>query len=69
MDDVSIDGFGVYSTQHRGNVANKPMATNPTSNIHMHFRTTSGRPFVGHLDDEIMLLSGSVLYIPLNRKE
>lgn len=45
------------------------MATNPNSNIHMHFRTTNGKKFVGHLDDEIMLMPGSILYIPLNKKE
>ena len=69
LDDVSIEGFSVYSTQHRGDMANKPIATNTTSNILMNFRTTTGRPFVGNFDDEIMLLPESALNITRNRKE
>jgi acetolactate decarboxylase len=62
LDDVSIDAVGLYSTKHRG------IATNPFSDIHMHFMTKSGTgtgdPFVGHLDDDIMLAPGAVLYLP-----
>ena len=40
LDDCAIEAFGLYSKHHRGDEADKPMATNPVSFIHMHFRTT-----------------------------
>ena len=65
LDDATIEGFGVYSTRHRGDVPEEPMATSPTSNIHLHFRSTDPvRPFVGHLDEAITLLPGGKVYLP-----
>ncbi len=64
LDDCAIEAFGFYSKHHRGNEPDKPMATNPVSDIHMHFRTTQGKLFIAHLDDNITLKQGGSIYLP-----
>lgn len=59
LDDVSLEALGFFSPLHRG------VASNPNSDMHIHFRTTSGPRFVGHLDDDITLEPGAVLLVPL----
>lgn len=50
LDNVNIEALGFYSRLHRG------IVTNSRSDMHIHFRTTTGsKPFVAHLDDEILL--------------
>ncbi len=58
LDDALIEAVGFYSRNHRGT------ATNPHSNMHIHFRTTEGSPFVAHLDDEIELDAGATVLLP-----
>lgn len=58
LDNVRIEALGFYSLRHRG------IATNPQSNMHIHFRTLERKPFVGHLDDEILLEPGATLFLP-----
>ena len=64
LDDCAIEAFGLYSKHHRGDEPDKPMATNPVSFIHMHFRTTQGKLFIGHLDDNITLKQGGSIFLP-----
>jgi hypothetical protein len=75
LDDVSLEGFGVYTAHHHG------VYTNLVSNMHVHFKTGNGpqflgkveddaeikygSEFVGHLDDEIELKPGGKLFLPL----
>jgi acetolactate decarboxylase len=58
LQDVGLEALGFYSRYHRG------IATNPRSNMHVHFRTTTGMPFVAHLDDDVLLAPGGVLMLP-----
>lgn len=58
LDNASIEALGFYSRRHRG------IATNPRSNMHVHFRTMEGPPFVAHLDDEIDLETGATVLLP-----
>lgn len=54
LDDVEIDAVGLYSPAHKG------IASNPNTALHMHFITESTKePFVGHLDDDLEIRSGS----------
>ena len=55
---VRFEAFGVYTSQHHG------IATNLASNIHMHFKTCDDPPFLAHVDDELSLLPGAILYLP-----
>jgi hypothetical protein len=64
LDDCAIEAFGLYSKHNRGNLPEKPMATSPVSDIHMHFRTTRGALFVAHLDDNIILKPGGSIFFP-----
>lgn len=59
LSDVRIEALGFYSRHHRG------VATNPNSDMHIHFRTLGLNPFVAHLDDEIELVPGGKLLLPL----
>lgn len=59
LHDVSLEALGFFSPRHRG------VASNQNSDMHIHFRTTSGPRFVGHLDDDITLEPGAVLLVPL----
>jgi hypothetical protein len=72
LDDVELEGFGLYSEHHRG------VYTNMVSNMHMHFRVKQGpqfrggnqqgaptsEEFIGHLDDEVELIPGGKLFLP-----
>ena len=58
IDDAKFEAFGFFSNEHRG------IYTNPVSSIHVHFRLTDGPPFVGHIDDELLLNRGAVLFLP-----
>ena len=58
LDDRSIDGLGFYSNSHRG------VLTNPKSNMHIHFKTTDDKLFVGHINDSLILKPGSHLLLP-----
>ncbi|WP_220792541.1 hypothetical protein, partial [Gluconacetobacter diazotrophicus] len=41
-------------------------ALHRTDTIHLHFRTTRGDDFVGHIDDEILLKPGGSIYFGVN---
>lgn len=58
LDNINIEALGFYSRRHRG------IATNPRSDMHIHFRTIGNKPFVAHLDDEILLERGAKLLLP-----
>jgi acetolactate decarboxylase len=58
LDDVEIEAFGIHTTAHRG------VFTNMQSDMHLHFRTTGGEPFVGHIDDDMVLKPGGRLLLP-----
>lgn len=58
LDDTSIEALGFYSRRGRGTISN------PHSDMHIHFRTTSGPAFIAHLDDEITFEAGAVLLLP-----
>ncbi|MFS3137136.1 acetolactate decarboxylase [Gluconacetobacter sacchari] len=60
IDDTEIDALGVYSPGVKG------VFTNAVSHIHLHFRTTAGDDFVGHVDDEILLKPGGAIYFGTN---
>ncbi|NIE81792.1 acetolactate decarboxylase [Asaia sp. As-1742] len=60
LDDTEIDALGVYSPGVKG------VFTNAVSHIHLHFRTTRGDDFVGHIDDEILLEPGGSIYFGVN---
>lgn len=58
LDGCDIECFGIYSQHHKG------IATSPNSCLHMHFKTSGAQSFVGHLDDDILLLPGASIYLP-----
>lgn len=61
LDNNEIEGVGIFSKNHHG------IATNLVSNIHLHFitKSTSTPTFVGHLDDDVILVPGTVnIYLP-----
>jgi hypothetical protein len=58
LDGCEIDCFGIYSEHHKG------IATSPNSCLHMHFKTSGPKSFVGHLDDDILLLPGASIDLP-----
>jgi hypothetical protein len=58
LQDRAISAFGFYNPGPRG------ITTNPASSMHAHFETTSGPPFVGHIDDEIVFAPGAELLLP-----
>jgi len=58
LDHTSIEGFGIYSPDKQGSW------TSPQTKIHLHFRTKDSMSFVGHLDNEVFLKEGAVLYVP-----
>lgn len=58
LGDRKIEALGFYSPSHRG------VLTNPNSNIHIHFRTTDEKVFVGHINDSVIIKPGSYLLLP-----
>jgi hypothetical protein len=58
LENVRFEAFGFYASDKRG------IYTNPASSIHTHFRTVTGEPFIGHLDDGLTLQSGGTLFVP-----
>ncbi len=58
LDDRQIDGLGFYSNSHRG------VLTHPKSNMHIHFKTTDNKLFVGHINNSLILKPGSYLLLP-----
>ncbi|NJK56150.1 MAG: hypothetical protein HC939_09200 [Pleurocapsa sp. SU_5_0] len=58
LDDRKIEALGFYSPSHRG------VLTNPNSNMHIHFRTTDEKIFVGHINDSVIIKPGSYLLLP-----
>jgi acetolactate decarboxylase len=58
LDDRKIEALGFYSPSHRG------VLTNPNSNIHIHFKTTDKKVFVGHINDSVIIKPGSSLLLP-----
>ena len=58
LDDRKIEGLGFYSNSHRG------VLTNPQSNMHIHFKTTDEPLFVGHINNSVLVKSGSYLLLP-----
>lgn len=58
LSDRQITGLGFYSESHRG------VLTNPKSNMHIHFKTTDKKLFVGHINDSAIFKPGSFLLLP-----
>jgi acetolactate decarboxylase len=58
LDDRTIEALGFYSDSHRG------MLTNPQSNMHIHFKTTDEKLFIGHINDSVTIKPGSHLLLP-----
>jgi hypothetical protein len=58
IDQTSIESFGIYSPDKQGSW------TSPPTKIHLHFRTKGPTPFVGHLDSDVFIKEGAVLYVP-----
>jgi hypothetical protein len=60
LDDASFEAFGIYSPAHKG------IATNPSTPVHLHFRTADAVGFVGQLDDDVTLEPEATLFLPAN---
>lgn len=58
LGDRKIEALGFYSDSHRG------VLTNPQSNMHIHFRTTDEKLFIGHINDSVTIKSGAHLLLP-----
>ena len=58
LNDVEIEGVGFYSDKHKG------IMSAPSSSMHIHFRTISKPLFVGHIDNEMILVKGATLQFP-----
>jgi acetolactate decarboxylase len=58
LGDRQIEALGFYSQSHRG------VLTNPNSNMHIHFKTTDEKIFVGHINDSVIIKPGFWLLLP-----
>ena len=58
LDDVDIEGMGFYSEKHKG------ILSAPNSSMHIHFRTLKKPLFVGHIDNQMMLVKGAIIQFP-----
>ncbi len=62
LENRQIEIVGLFGPACQG------VLSSPGNDAHMHFRTIDdGSPFVGHVDNEIELKAGAVLYLPVSR--
>lgn len=62
LENRQIEIVGLFGPDCQG------VLSSPGSDAHMHFRTIDdGSPFVGHVDNEIELKAGAVLYLPVSQ--
>ena len=63
LEDRQIEIVGFFGPSCQG------VLSSLGSDAHMHFRTIDdGLPFVGHVDNEMELTAGAVLYLPVSPK-